>query len=203
MKTNDYKLFLKRYVEQVWQRGNLAALGKYVSTDCIYHDTALPYTLNGPNALADYISHVRSALRDWHFHAEDVIGEEETIAVRWIVQGVHQGLLAHLPPSGRPVQLSGISLYRFQGSKIIEAWNCWNRLGLVKLRSVFCACGARLIALDDAALAQAYRQHADAAHQEDQYRVTDEQICAVIVGCAHELSMQPQEPDLEREYGAV
>jgi hypothetical protein len=35
VETNEYKLFLNRYVEQVWERGNLAAIGKYMSTDCI------------------------------------------------------------------------------------------------------------------------------------------------------------------------
>lgn len=202
METNEYNLFLKRYMDQVWQRGNLAALGKYVSTDCMYHDSALPGTLNGPEELAEYISHVRSAFGDWHFHVEEVIGEEDTIAVRWAVEGIHQGLVAQLPPSGRPVRFNGISLYRFRGNKISEAWNCWNRNELVKPRTVFCACGARLVALDDAALARAYRQHVDVAHQQDHYRVTDEQIRAVIVACAHEFNMQPPEPNLERAYGA-
>jgi predicted ester cyclase len=203
MEANEYKLFLKRYVEQVWERGNLVAIGKYVSTDCIYHDSAFPYTLDGPKVIADYIFHFRSALQDWHFQVEDVVGEGNTIAVRWTVQGIHQALLGQLPPTGHPVQLTGVTLYRLRGSKIIEAWNCWNRIGLVKLRTVFCACGARLVALDDATLFQVYRHHADTAHREDQFSVTDEQIRAVIAGSVHELTRPPQEPDLARAHGAA
>src|SRR5690349_19284633 len=68
----------------------------------------------------------------------------------------HQALLGELPPTGHPVQVSGITLYHLQANKIIEAWNCWDRISLVELRAVFCACGTRLVARDDTALVQAY-----------------------------------------------
>src|SRR5215212_7315898 len=117
MMMNEYKLFLKRFVEQVWEHGNLAAIGKYVSTDCVYHDTALPYTLEGPDVLADYIFHFRSALHDWQYQVEDVVGEGDKIAVRWTVQGSHQALLGELPPTGHPVRVSGVTLYHLRANK--------------------------------------------------------------------------------------
>ena len=203
MMMNEYKLFLKRFVEQVWVRGNFAAIGKYVSTDCIYHDTALPYTLEGPSVLADYISRFRSALLDWHFQVEDVVGEGGKVAVRWTVQGFDQALLGELPPTGHPIQVSGITLYHLQANKIIEAWNCWDRIGLVKLRAVFCACGTRLVALDDPALVQAYHHHVDAVHQEDQFSTTDEQIHAVIATSAHKFNLGSPKTGLAREHGAL
>jgi steroid delta-isomerase-like uncharacterized protein len=203
VETNEYKLFLHRYVEQVWEQGNVVAIAKYVSTRCIYHDSALPDTLVGPIALTDYILHFRSALRDWHFQVEDVVGEGSAIAVRWTVQGTHDAPLAQMPPTDQPVHLTGITLYRLRGSKIIEAWNCWNRTGLIRLRTVFCACGARLVALDDETLFQAYHHHVDAAHAQDQFTVTDEQIRAVIAACVHEFNLPLQEPDAAPAHGAA
>jgi steroid delta-isomerase-like uncharacterized protein len=126
VETNEYKLFLHRYIQQVWERGNMVAIGKYVSTACICHDSALPDTLADPIALTDYICHFRSALRDWHFQVEEVVGEGNAIAVRWMVQGIHNAPLGQLPPTGQPVHLTGITLYHLHANKIIEAWNYWN-----------------------------------------------------------------------------
>lgn len=203
METNEYKLFLHRYVEQVWERGNLVGIAKYVSTRCRYHDSALPHTLAGPRALTEYIRHFRSALRDWHFQVEDVVGEGNAIAVRWTVQGIQDEPLGQMPPTSQPVQLTGVTLYRLRGSKIVEAWNCWNRSGLVRLRTVFCACGARLVALDDETLFQAYHHHVAAAHREDQFAVTDEQIRAVMAACAHEFNSPLQEPNFAPAHSAA
>jgi hypothetical protein len=41
MAADEYKVFLRRFVEQVWEHDNLTAIGQFISTRCIYHDTAL------------------------------------------------------------------------------------------------------------------------------------------------------------------
>ena len=57
------------------------------------------------------------------------------------------------------------------------------------MRTVFCACGHRLSAVDDDRLFQRYRNHVDEAHPDD--RITDEQIRAVIAACAHDYEKEP------------
>ena len=52
------------------------------------------------------------------------------------------------------------------------------------MRTVFCACGHRLIAVDDSQLFQQYRSHVDTTHPD--CSVTNEQIRAVIVASAHD-----------------
>jgi hypothetical protein len=52
------------------------------------------------------------------------------------------------------------------------------------MRTVFCACGHRLIAVDDTQLFQQYRSHVDATHPD--HSVTNEQIRAVIAASAHD-----------------
>ncbi len=57
------------------------------------------------------------------------------------------------------------------------------------MRTVFCACGHRLSAVDDAQLFQRYRSHVDEAHPDT--NTTDEQIRAVILACAHDYEKEP------------
>jgi predicted ester cyclase len=184
MDPGEYKLFLRRFVEQVWERGNLTAIGQYIATRCIYHDLALARDLCGPVELTHYIEEFRTAVRNWHFRVEDVVSEGNSIAMRWIIAGIQEGPLAQLRPTGRPIQLIGLTLYQLMGSKVTEAWSCWNAEELRLMRRVFCACGIQLEAPDDTALFQQYRAHVDATHPDRSY--SDEQIRAVILGCAHD-----------------
>ncbi|HEU5101411.1 MAG TPA: ester cyclase, partial [Roseiflexaceae bacterium] len=130
MAADEYKLFLRRFVEQVWEHDNLAAIGHYIATCCIYHDSALGRDFCGPVELTHYIQELRAAVRNWHFHIEDVVSAGNTIAIRWIVAGTHEGPLPQLPPTGNPVQLVGITMYQLRGSKVAEAWSCWNAKGV-------------------------------------------------------------------------
>jgi predicted ester cyclase len=199
MTSDEYKLFLRRFVEQVWERGNLTAIGHYISTRCIYHDLALARDLCGPVELTNYIEQLRTAVRDWHFRVEDVVSEGNSIAMRWSIEGTQDGPLAQLPPTGGPVQLIGITIYQLTGSKVTEAWSCWNAERLRLMRTVFCACGMRLEAPDDTALFQHYRAHIDATHPDRSY--SDEQIRAVIRGCAHERHAPAAEALREQTVG--
>jgi predicted ester cyclase len=184
MDSDECKLFLRRFVEQVWERGNLTAIGHYIATRCIYHDLALARDFCGPAELTHYIEQFRSAIQNWHFRVEDVVSEGSTIAIRWIIEGAQDRPLAQLPPTGRPVQLIGITMYQLTRSKVTEAWSCWNAEGLRLMRTVYCACGMRLEALDDTALFHQYRAHVDASHPDQSY--SDEQIRSVLRGCAHD-----------------
>jgi len=61
------------------------------------------------------------------------------------------------------------------------------------MRTVFCSCGQRLTASDDAALFDAYRAHADEAHPE--LHLNDSQITAVLKANAHDEHTLQSEPD--------
>jgi predicted ester cyclase len=199
MTADESKLFLRRFVEQVWQHDNPTAIGQYIATRCIYHDSALGRDLCGPVELTHYIQELRAAVRNWHFHVAEVVSAGNTIAVRWDIEGTHDRPLPQLPPTGKPVQLIGITMYRLTGNTVTEAWSCWNAKAVQLMRTVYCACGTRLEAPDDTALFQQYRSHVDAAHADWSY--SDEQIRSVILGCAHDRHASAVEALREQEYG--
>jgi predicted ester cyclase len=54
---------------------------------------------------------------------EDLVAEEEKVAVRWTFRGTHTGESpAHVPPTGKPFTAVGIAIYRFAEGKIEEDW---------------------------------------------------------------------------------
>ncbi len=62
----------------------------------------------------------RTAFPDLHFTTEDLFGEDERAAWRWTMTGTHRGNLGPFPASGRPVRLTGISLFQLSDGRIVR-----------------------------------------------------------------------------------
>ncbi len=64
----------------------------------------------------------------WNLTIEDMIAEGDRVMVRWSSRGTHQGELAGLPPTYRPVTNSGINIFRVADGKIAEVWDIMDRM---------------------------------------------------------------------------
>ena len=63
---------------------------------------------------------------------EDLIAEGNKIVARWRSHATHQGEYMGIPPSGKEVEFTGISVYRIEAGKIAESWNVEDQLGLMQ-----------------------------------------------------------------------
>jgi predicted ester cyclase len=63
-----------------------------------------------------------------------MVAEGDKVVSRWSLQGTHEGALPMLGirPTGEGVTFTGMSIYRFENSKIVEIWQEGDYLGLVK-----------------------------------------------------------------------
>jgi predicted ester cyclase len=49
-----------------------------------------------------------------------------------MLEGTHQGDGLGVAPTGRRVRVAGIVMARIEDGKIVEAWNNWDQLGLLR-----------------------------------------------------------------------
>lgn len=65
---------------------------------------------------------------------EDAFESGEKVAVRWRMKGIHSGDFACacgiVEATGRPVEFSGINIYRFSRNRIVESWGEVDQAGL-------------------------------------------------------------------------
>ncbi len=65
---------------------------------------------------------------------EDMIAEDDRVAVRHRFTGTQHGALGPYPPSGRVMSAVYLAIYRLEESVICESWSAWDNLnGLVQL----------------------------------------------------------------------
>ena len=73
-----------------------------------------------------------AAIPDARLTIEDVLTEGDRLACRFVVRGTHRGELMGIRPTGKPVNLPGLTILRFRAGKCIERWSQADFLGLLQ-----------------------------------------------------------------------
>ncbi len=63
---------------------------------------------------------------------DEQVSEGDTVVIRWTATGTHKGNLPPLPPTGKTIKVTGITVARLSNGKFVESWNNWDALGLLQ-----------------------------------------------------------------------
>lgn len=135
----SHESVISRVASEVWNRGRLAAIDEIMWPDGKYYGPHMPNGLGDREAWKRAIGMYRSAFPDAQVSFDELIVNGDTVIGRWSATGTHTGELPGVPTSGRPISISGITIYRFRGAKVAEAWEqldllgMWQQLGMVSL----------------------------------------------------------------------
>jgi steroid delta-isomerase-like uncharacterized protein len=125
------KQTVRRFFEEVYNQGNLAALHEIVAPDFTIDSTHAP-DLSGPARAAHAVEAMRRAFPDLRFTVEELIGEGETVAVRLTWRGTHRGTFLGVAPTGRVVEVEGIEVVRLRDAQIVGGWHLFDALGALR-----------------------------------------------------------------------
>ncbi len=131
MSTEENKALAKRWIYEVWNKGDLSLIDELIAPDYVLHDPTNP-GLRGRAGIKESIIMYRGAFPDLSFRIEDQIAETDKIVTRYTVQGTHLGSLMGIPATGKQGTLAGIDIYRISDGQIAEEWSSWDTLGLLQ-----------------------------------------------------------------------
>jgi steroid delta-isomerase-like uncharacterized protein len=130
MAAADSKALARRSWEIV-SDGNPEALDEVYTADTTLHEP--DQDLQGVEGARQYLSMYLSAFPDMSVSVEDVIAEGDRAVTRWTLRGTHGGEVAEFgPPTGKRVQLEGITIHRIDGDKIVEEWERYDNLSVLR-----------------------------------------------------------------------
>jgi predicted ester cyclase len=125
----------RRLLEQSFNDGNFELIDQLVAAEAVNHDPATPAAmrgLRGPEVFKRQVGMYRTAFPDLRITVDDVIAADDKVVLRWHSEGTHRGELAGLAPTGARGSVTGISIDRWEGGKVVEAWAEWDNLGLAR-----------------------------------------------------------------------
>jgi predicted ester cyclase len=124
-KTEKNKALLRRWFEEVWNKGRSEAIDEMMAPDAIAHglsdDPENP--LKGPSGFKPFHETFRGAFADIEVVIEDMIAEGDKVAARCSVRAKHAGDHLGIAATGAPVDFTGIAIVRVRDGKFVEAWN--------------------------------------------------------------------------------
>jgi steroid delta-isomerase-like uncharacterized protein len=110
---------------------NLDTIEEIYAPDVVWHEP--DQELRGIEEARQFVTTYKTALPDLNVTVEDVIGEGNQAVTRWTVRGTHQGEVEEFgPPTGRQVEIKGITIHRIEDGKIVEEWEGYDNLSILQ-----------------------------------------------------------------------
>jgi steroid delta-isomerase-like uncharacterized protein len=127
------KTILTAFIERVWSQGDAAAIETYIASQyTIHNDPGDPWegqTLNR-DGFRNRLIQSRAPFPDQVFHIVDMVSEVERVAINWNWNATHLGDLRGFPATGKPITMTGFTLYSFQDNLLTGHWQVCDRLGV-------------------------------------------------------------------------
>jgi steroid delta-isomerase-like uncharacterized protein len=120
MSSTENKQIAHEFINEIFNKGNLENVDRFVTPDFIYHSAA--EDLNGMEKFKEWVSSDRSIFPDIRFTILDSIAEYGKVATAWIVKATHQREFRGIPATHRKFETVGVHIFHFEGNKIKEAW---------------------------------------------------------------------------------
>ncbi len=131
MSTEDNKILMSRFLEEVFNKKNLAAIDEFIAPNQVDH-TLPPFLPTTPEGTKRGIDMFLKAFPDVHLTVEDMIAEGDKVVTRYTSRGTQRGAFMGIPPTGKQMTVSSIIVARFANGKIVEEWGLDDQMGMLQ-----------------------------------------------------------------------
>lgn len=131
---DENKALIRRWFEEVWNKGRAEAIDEMFAEDAIAHGLAdvSGAELRGPADFRVFHQNFREAFPDIEIVVEDTIAEGDKVAARCSVRAKHGGDTLGFAATHKPIEITGITIVRIGDGQIVEAWNNFDFMTLYK-----------------------------------------------------------------------
>ena len=135
MSLEENKAVVRRWFDEVISNGNLSTVD-LICMECHPGFVVLNGIVENPptglEGVKELIKMFRTAFPDLRFEIEDQIAEGNKVVSRLNVHGTHQGDFQGIPPSGKHISVSGVSIWELADGKLLQERVNWDALGLMQ-----------------------------------------------------------------------
>jgi steroid delta-isomerase-like uncharacterized protein len=133
MTVEDNKAVVRREMAELFNHtGDLDLVEEIIAPDYVSYEPTSGET-RGIEGARQFAATYRQAFPDLENTIEDMVAEGDEVVVRFRARGTHQGETeAFGPPTGKQMEITGITIKRVSDGKIVEAWTNFDALGMMQ-----------------------------------------------------------------------
>jgi predicted ester cyclase len=125
----DPEHVVRRLIDEGFNKGTLAVADELAADDLVEHQDFGPAHPPGAEGVKTVIRSLRAGFSDFTLTIEDLVVSGDTVWIRNVATGTHDGTFAGAPPSGRRMRVYVFDVLRVVDGKIVEHWGVPDRLG--------------------------------------------------------------------------
>ena len=126
------KQISRRILEELFSEGRMETADELIAPGAIGHDPSLPAPTRGPDGVKQAAAGYRAGFPDLRIRIEDQCAEGDLVTTRWSAIGTNTGEFWGIPPSGKQVTVTGITIDRIIVGTVVESWTNWDALGMMQ-----------------------------------------------------------------------
>jgi steroid delta-isomerase-like uncharacterized protein len=126
----DNETLVRRFFEEFCNQRRSAVADELIAEDYVSHGPQAP-PAQGPDGVRDRVGLYQESV-DGHWTVEEIVCAGDRVVARWTGTGTHRGELMGVEPTGLPISVEAISVFRVANGKIAEEWTVWDALGLLQ-----------------------------------------------------------------------
>ncbi len=131
MTAEENKAIVRRYLDEVWNQGNTAAVDEFLAPNYKRYLSPItaPLTRDGQK---QRLTGFRAAFPDVHLTLEDMFAAGNRVAFRVMLRGTHQGVFQGIAATDKAVAFFTVDVVRVENGKIVEHWGGPDMLSLLQ-----------------------------------------------------------------------
>jgi len=131
MTTNNQDVVLRLWYQELWDNWNIAVADELLTDDYRLHAPGVSVPLDRETT-KHVVAMYGNSFPDLKHTVDEVIADDDTLAVRWTVRGTHRGEFQGIPASGKSITLSGITVHHLVGARVRETWLVYDNIELLQ-----------------------------------------------------------------------
>jgi steroid delta-isomerase-like uncharacterized protein len=115
-----------------WNAHDIERTVAFYAPDYVGIDVAQARPQHGPEGIRQMLTRYARAFPDLHFSTDETIIQGNRVALVWTGRGTHLGPLMNIPPTGRKIEIRGVSLLTVERNQVLRADYIWDVAGLLR-----------------------------------------------------------------------
>ena len=129
--TPDLRSLSHEWFERVWNQRDTGAIDQLCQPHVVIHGLGdAPGQTGNLDHFRAFHARFIDALPDLKIRVDDVLVDGDQTAIRFTLTATHLGEGLGVPPSNKPVRVTGMSITRWEDGRIAEGWNEFDKAGL-------------------------------------------------------------------------